>query len=42
MERKKMREKREIDGYIKGWMDGWVDGQIDREGRVEKDRGKQF
>lgn len=42
MERKKMREKREIDGYIKGWMDGWVDGQIDREGRVEKDRGKKF
>lgn len=42
MERKKMREKREIDGYIKGWMEGWVDGQIDREGRVEKDRGKQF
>lgn len=23
---KKIRDKREIDGYIKGWMDGWVDG----------------
>lgn len=33
MERKKMRDKREIDRYIEGWMDG----QIDREGRVERE-----
>lgn len=41
-ERKKTREKREIDGHIKGRTDGRADGQTDREGMAEKDRGKQF